>query len=179
MAVLAASGLHENDLIETQKAVQKTGIKLQIISMDQGLLSSWNESGWGLSFAVDGLLNQALAADYAGLLIPGGRRSIDKLKMTAHTKRFIGGFLDHGKPVIAMDEAAELLAFSEKITGRTVSAPDAAKTQVESAGATWSSSMVEIDSNLMTINRGHDTKAVLTPMIADFLGSSFALKKAA
>ncbi|MGQ0527070.1 MAG: DJ-1/PfpI family protein [Alphaproteobacteria bacterium] len=179
LAVLAAGGLHENDLMETQKAVRKTGIKLKIVSMDQGLLSSWNAQGWGLSFAVDTILNQALAADYAALLIPGGKRSINKLKLTAHTKRFISGFIDNGKPVIAIDEGVDLLAFSEKITGRVVSAPESLKATLETAGAEVTDTGIEQDANLMTVATARGPDLALAPAIADFLNANFTLKKAA
>ncbi len=113
IAFLVANGLDEADLIEAQKTVQALGADTRIISMDQGLVSSLNDKGWGLNFAADQALNQSLAADYSALVIPGGRRSVEKLQLTAHTKRFINGFYTTGKPVCIIDEAVELLKFAE------------------------------------------------------------------
>lgn len=113
VAFLVANGLDEADLIESQKIVQSLGADTRIISMDQGLVSSLNEHGWGLNFAADQALNQSLAADYSAVIVPGGRRSIEKLQLTAHTRRFLRGFYETGKPVCAIDEGSTLLAFAE------------------------------------------------------------------
>ncbi len=109
LAVLVASGFCENDLTAVQRVLQPLGVTMRIISVDNGLVSSWNGDGWGLNFAADSALNSALAADFSMLVVPGGQRSVDKLQLTAHTKRFIGGFIDSGKPVVAVGEALELL----------------------------------------------------------------------
>ncbi len=111
LAVLAANGFCENDLTVIQKSLQPLGVTTRIIGMDNGLISSWNGNGWGLNFAADSVLNSALAADFSMLFIPGGQRSVDKLQLTAHTKRFIGGFVGSGKPVVAVGEALGLIEF--------------------------------------------------------------------
>lgn len=113
VAFLVANGLNETDLIASQKAVQALGADTRIISMDQGLVSSLNETGWGLNFAADQGLNTSLAADYAAVVVPGGQRSIDKLQLTAHTRRFIRGFYETNKPVCVINEGKDLLTFAE------------------------------------------------------------------
>ena len=113
VAFLVANGLNESDLIETQKIVQALGGDTRIISMDQGLVSSLNDQGWGLNFAADQALNQSLAADYDAIVVPGGQRSIEKLQLTAHTRRFLRGFYETHKPVCVLNEGVELLEHSE------------------------------------------------------------------
>lgn len=113
IAFLVANGLNESDLIEAQKIVQALGGDTRIISMDQGLVSSLNDQGWGLNFAADQALKQSLAADYAGIVVPGGQRSIEKLQLTAHTRRFLRGFYETNKPVCVINEGVELLAYAE------------------------------------------------------------------
>jgi len=113
VAFLAANGLNETDLIESQKIVQALGGDTRIVGMDQGLVSSLNEHGWGLNFAADQALKQSLAADYSALVVPGGRRSIEKLQLTAHTRRFLRGFYECKKPVCVINEAVDLLEFAE------------------------------------------------------------------
>jgi len=113
IAFLVTNGFNEADLIETQKIVQGLGGDTRIVSMDQGLVSSLNDQGWGLNFAADQALKQSLAADYAGIVIPGGKRSIEKLQLTAHTRRFLRGFYETNKPVCVLNEGAELLEHAE------------------------------------------------------------------
>jgi len=113
IAFLVANGLSETDLIESQKIVQVLGADTRIIGMDQGLVSSLNAEGWGLNFASDQALKQSLAADYSGIVVPGGTRSVEKLQLTAHTRRFLRGFYDTNKPVCVVNEGSDLLAFAE------------------------------------------------------------------
>ncbi|MFK7839988.1 MAG: DJ-1/PfpI family protein [Bdellovibrionales bacterium] len=113
IAFLVANGLNERDLVEAQRVIQNLGADTRIISMDQGLVSSLNDQGWGLNFASDHALKASLAADYSAIVIPGGQRSIEKLQLTAHCKRFIRGFYDSQKPLCFMNEAQQLLEHSE------------------------------------------------------------------
>ena len=179
IAVLIANGFCEHDLTETQKSLQKAGAYVRIVSMDQGLVNSWNGEAWGLHYAADTTLNTALAADYSILVIPGGQRSIEKLKLTAHTKRFIGGFVNAHKPVVAFDEALELLVFCEKVEGRTVTGPDALEDQVTKAGGKWLNKPYAIDGSLMTGGAARGDRAAYTKAVTESLISGYAVKKAA
>lgn len=150
IAILVANGFTEQDLTFVQRALQSKGAHPRIIGMDQGLVNSWTGESWGHHFAADQALNTALAADYDMLVVPSGRRSVEKLKLTAHTRRFIGGFMDADKPVAVLGDAVELLAFAERAGQRKVAAVENAKTIVSEAGASVLDAAIVIDDNLIT-----------------------------
>jgi protease I len=179
LAVLVANGFCEKDLTEMQRALLKTGANVRIIGMDQGLVNSWNENGWGLNFAADQMLSEALGANFSMLVIPGGQRSVDKLKLTAHTRRFIGSFIDARKPVVAFDQAVDLVAFAQRITGRTVTGPENAKDEITAAGGTWAEEAFVIDGNLMTGGEATGSRAQFVAAAIEFLTESVELDKAA
>ena len=179
LAVLVANGFCEKDLTEMQRALLRTGANVRIIGMDQGLVNSWNENGWGLNFAADQQLSEALGANFSMLVIPGGQRSVDKLKLTAHTRRFIGSFMDSRKPVVAFDNALELVIFAQRIAGRTVTGPDVLKGQAEDAGAEWAAEPFVIDGNLMTGGAASGSREKFVAGALEFLTSSLAADKAA
>ncbi|MCD8570795.1 MAG: DJ-1/PfpI family protein [Alphaproteobacteria bacterium] len=118
--------------------------------MDHGLVNSWTGTAWGHHFAADCVLSTALAADFSMLLIPGGRRSVEKLKLTAHTQRFINGFLNAGKPLALMGDAVELLFANETARGRRVCGPDHAEQSAHAAGLVWENQALLADENLLT-----------------------------
>ncbi|MCC6598953.1 MAG: DJ-1/PfpI family protein [Alphaproteobacteria bacterium] len=149
IAVLVANGFSEKDMTLTQQALLPVGANIRIVSMDHGLVNSWNDLGWGLNFAADHALNEALAADYDMLIVPGGQRSIDKLKLTAHTRRFINGFTETGKPVALFEEAVDLLVFAGSASGHVVNGPEKCKAEAEAAGAQWSEDEVVISRNII------------------------------
>jgi protease I len=179
LAVLVANGFCEKDLTEMQRALFNSGANIRIIGMDQGLVNSWNESGWGLNFAADQMLSEALGANFTMLVIPGGQRSVDKLKLTAHTRRFIGSFLDARKPVVAFDQALDLVVFSNRISGRTVTGPEALKADVEAAGATFANEAFTIDGNLMTGGAATGSREEYVAAALEFLMESAIVEKAA
>jgi protease I len=150
IAVLVANGFSEKDLTFTQKNLVNAGGVLRIVGMDHGLVNSWNDQGWGLNFATDQVLSEALAADFDMLIVPGGQRSIDKLKLTAHTRRFVGGFVGMNKPVAFFEEAVDLLLFAERAQGYTVTGPEKLQAEAEMAGADWSGESSVVCKNIIT-----------------------------
>jgi protease I len=178
-AILVASGFDEDDMTQSQRALQSLGIQCRLISMDPGLINSWKQQAWGLNFAADAVLSASLAADFDILVIPSGARSIEKLMLTAHTRRFVGGFMDAQKPVIAFDDAVRLIAFAQKIAGLNVCAPDSARAEIELAGGTCVAAPFVQSGNLLTgvIAGGPltDSRSKFIAAITDFLASRESL----
>lgn len=180
VAILIANGFSEQDMTEAQRKLSEAGANVRIIGMDHGLVNGWNGEAWGHHFAADNVLSSALAADYSVLVIPGGQKSIDKLKLTAHTKRFISGFVDAGKPIAVMGDAIDLLVFVEKVAGRTVGGEVLVKDSAEQAGASWSEDRIVIDGNLLTgKTAGLDIKLYAQAMVDHFVNDISPLQEVA
>jgi len=150
IAVLISNGFNETEFLTIQKTMIEQGASLRIVSTDSGLVNGWDGKGWGHNFAIDAQLNTALGIDYDAVIIPGGQRSLDKLKLTAHSRRFIGSFIAAIKPVICMGDAVQLLAHTDHVAGRNVAGPDAKKGMVEAAGASWAGADVTLDGTILT-----------------------------
>lgn len=162
IAILAANGFNQNEMTSMQRALQSCGAGAKVIAMGNTLLQGWDISGWGHSFVADQLLNEALAADYTMLIIPGGKRSVETLKTTAHTKRFLRGFMDMNKQVVIFSDAVELLAHCECDEGRKVASEDEA---------------VIVDGQLITVS-GTDVESNVS-MVMDELAGFTSMQKAA
>ena len=137
-AVLVAGGFEEKGFLAVQKAMLARGATLKIVSTDKNLVNGWDGQGWGHNFPVDAPLNTSLGIDYDGVIVPGGHRSHDRLNATAHTKRFLSSFTATGRFVVAMDDAASLLAACGLVEGQVIAGPDSARAPVEKAGGSWS-----------------------------------------
>ncbi len=179
VAVLAANGFDEKDFIAVQRAMAEAGATLRIISTDQGLVNGWDGQGWGHNFAVDTQLNTALGVDYDALVIPGGQRSMEKLRLTAHTRRFIGSFMGAMKPVAVMGDAMHLMVFAEQLNGKTVSAPAALEATVIKAGATWQETPVSMDGALVTGVCDDASRASFISTMVELFEQNTALQQAA
>ena len=150
VAVLISNGFDEQNFLSAQKVLIEMGATIRLVSSNQGLVNGWDGSGWGHNYAVDEPLNTALGADYAAVVIPGGQRSMEKLKLTAHTRRFIGSFMASNKPVAVMGDAVMLMALTEQVMNREVTGTMDSKDMVEQSGAIWSDDNVMLDGNLLT-----------------------------
>lgn len=120
IAILVANGFNEKDLTALQRPLIQAGANTRLISTENGLVHSWNGESWGLHYAVDTPLSAALGADYDMLVIPGGSRSMEKLRLTAHTRRFVNSFAVTGKPVAVCGEAQEILVFAGVEAGNVI-----------------------------------------------------------
>ena len=149
IAVLVANGFEEKSFLSAQKMMLEMGATIRVISTNQGLVNGWDGAAWGHNYAVDAPLNTALGVDFEALVIPGGTRSIEKLKMTAHTRRFIGSFMAANKPVAVMGDAVMLMAHAEQLDGREVSGPEDCRMMATHQGATWSQDMM-MDKNMLS-----------------------------
>ncbi len=90
--------------------------------------------------------------NYDGLVIPGGRAP-EYLRNNTQVMAIVKYFLTANKPIAAVCHAAQMLAASGLIKGRTVSAYPACQAEVELAGATYANIAVDAavtDGNLVT-----------------------------
>jgi putative intracellular protease/amidase len=150
VAILVANGFEEVDMTEPQRALLAAGTVPKLISPEQGLVNGWHGKAWGHYFPIDSSLSTALAADFDALLIPGGERGVEKLAGNPHTKRFIRGFMDGGKPVAAIGHAPILLIGAERANGRMLACSTPVRVALEAAGARISEEPIAVDGNLIT-----------------------------
>ena len=151
VAILIANGFHEIEMTSFQRALIEAGASPKIVSVESSLAHGWQGKGWGHYHPVDKHLSDALAADYDVLLLPSGYRGHDKLKQTAHTRRFIGGFMMGLKPVLAMGDAVKMMAEIGVIKGMMVAAAEEFRPAIAENGAVVSENSPTIHNNLMTI----------------------------
>jgi protease I len=174
-ALLVANGFCEADVTQTQRALLELGAALRIVSPEVGLACGWADEGWGHNFAVDVNIRTALGADYSMLVVPGGQRSIEKLRLTAHTRRFISSFIGSGKPVAVFDEAFELLANAADLSGRKLAGLAANEPAVLEAGADWDASGLWVDNNLLTATTAEKRDEIIARMAKLFVEQARAV----
>jgi protease I len=180
IAILVSNGFNQQDMTDTQKLLTSLGVSLKIVSPDQGLVNGWEGAGWGHHFAVDQQLSTSLGADFDILVVPGGQRSLDKLKTTAHTRRFVNSFLSAGKPVALFDNAVDLLVYAAQALGRNVAVPEDMQAALVEAGAVVAEQSPAIDGALYTGRVGSDEeRAVFIAGMLDFFASYATMERQA
>ena len=173
MVVMVANGFDEQDFSLTQRLLASQGAMPKIISPENGLVNSWRveggKEGWGHHFPVDAVVSTVLAADYDGLVVVGGSRSIDKLKENAHCRRIMRGFMDACKPVMLLGAAVEMLQVAERAKGYTVTGAAAVEKTMSDAGATWVEADLYMDEHLLTAVSASDSAEFADATVSLFL----------
>ena len=151
VAILIANGFDEIEMTSFQRALIEVGASPKIVSVESSLAHGWQGKGWGHYHPVDKHLSDALAADYDVLIVPSGYRGHEKLKQTAHTRRFIGGFMMAIKPVLAMGDAVKMMAEIGVIKGMMVAASEDIRAVLTENSVVASDNSPTIHNNLMTM----------------------------
>jgi protease I len=168
VCILVASGFAEQQFSFITKGLLKTGAVLKTVAPETGLVHGWLGNDWGHYFPVDVQIAEALGSDFDCIIFLGGARAVEKLKSNLHVQRILRHFTAAGKPVIAIEEALELLARYEALAGREVSALPGSTAIAAAAGATVIKQNVTSDGPLLTFARfeGEDLLDTLIPHLA-------------
>ncbi|MGY6552690.1 MAG: type 1 glutamine amidotransferase domain-containing protein [Erythrobacter sp.] len=154
--IIATDGFEQSELVEPKRLLEEAGAKTVIASLKDGEITGWKEKDWGDSVAVDLLIDDVRADDYAALLLPGGQINPDILRMSDTVISLIKAFDKIQKPIAAICHAPWLLAEANIIGGRTVTGWPSIRTDLTNAGATVVDESVVIDGNIITSRKPDD-----------------------
>ena len=177
IAIIAADGFDEHQMTEIQRALVKATARVKIVAPENGIVNGWQGDIWGHHFHVDSPIHETLGSDFNMLVLPGGTRSIEKLKANPHTRRILNHFLDAKKPIAAIGGGVALLALGDKVTGRTVAASIEIQDELKKAGIEIGTDEPEIDGNILT-STGEDLSAWVAATL-EFFADAELVKRAA
>jgi protease I len=168
VAILAAEGFEEAELIEPKKALEAAGAEARVVSPAQGEVQGWRHFDKGQRVKVDVPLDQADAADFDALMLPGGVANPDQLRTMPKAVQFVRAFFEAGKPVAAICHGPWTLVEAGVVRGRTLTSWPSLKTDLTNAGATWVDREVCVDQGLVSSRKPDDLPAFNRKMIEEF-----------
>jgi protease I len=168
IAILVEQGFEEVELTSPRDALHAAGAETHVISPRDGKVKGWDMTDWGEEVEVDVPLDGASAADYHGLLLPGGVMNPDKLRRNEKAQRFIREFFEAGKPVAAICHAPWSLIDAGVVDGRTVTSYHSIQQDLKNAGAAWVDREVVVDQGLVTSRNPDDLPAFNRKMVEEF-----------
>jgi protease I len=180
VAILAADGFEEVELVRPRKALEEAGATTEIVSPSASdEIQGMNHDEKGASVSVDIALEEADAADYDALMIPGGLINPDTLRSNKLAVDFVRKFFAAGKPVAAICHAPWVLIDAEVVRGRILTSWPAMQTDVRNAGGYWVYREVVADKGLVTSRKPDDIPAFNAKMIEEFCEGAHAAEAAA
>jgi protease I len=168
IAVLATDGVEQVELTTPWEALIKAGAKPQLVSLDGGEIQAMNHLDKGDMFAVDAVVSEVDARDFAGLVIPGGVANPDKLRMDEGAVSFVREFFELNKPVAAICHAPWIMVEADVLRGRTITSYPSLETDVRNAGGEWVDKTVQVDQRLVTSRKPDDLPAFCDKMVEVF-----------
>lgn len=168
VAILATDGFEQSELIEPRKALMAEGATCHVVSPKSGTLKGWKDGDWGDEVEVDRTLREVRPADYAALLLPGGVKNPDTLRMDPKAVEFVNAFVQAQKPIAAICHGPQTLIETGMVRGRRMTSYASLKTDLKNAGATWVDEEVVVDRGLVTSRKPDDIPAFNARMIEAF-----------
>lgn len=163
--ILATDGFEQSELLEPRKALEAAGIETVLASPKSGSIKGWSNANWGESVKVDAALGEVDAADFDGLLLPGGQMNPDALRMEDEVIGLIGDFDDADKPIAAICHGPWLLVEADVIRDRTVTGWPSVRTDLANAGGKVVDKEVATDGFLITSRKPDDIPAFTEALI--------------
>lgn len=170
IAVLAADGFEKVELTAPVAALKQEGATVEVIALHPGRIRGMNVHQPADLIHVDKTVNEAIAADYDGLLIPGGYISPDLLRQSALARSFVRDLNALGKPVALMSQAASVLTSAGLVNNRRLTSWPGMRDDMVNAGATWLNDDVVRDGNWLSSRGPQDIAPFIRAMIPLFAG---------
>ncbi|MEO8319025.1 MAG: type 1 glutamine amidotransferase domain-containing protein [Bradyrhizobium sp.] len=167
IAILATNGFEQSELETPMARLKSAGATVEIISLVAGEIKGWDNKDWGRAVNVDKTLDQAAAADYDALVLPGGQINPDLLRVEPKALAFIKEIFEAGKIVAAVCHAPWLLIESGIAKGRKMTSYKSIQTDVKNAGAIWEDSEVVVDKGVITSRNPGDLEAFSAKIIEE------------
>ena len=159
IAVLATNGFEQAELTEPVKALRAAGATVQVIAPEAGEIQGMKHDQKGDKTKVDLELSKARAADFDGLVLPGGVANPDTLRINPAAVKFIKSFVTEGKPIAAICHGPWTLIEAGAVKGKTMTSWPSLHSDLQNAGANWVDEEVVVDGNLVTSRKPDDLPA--------------------
>jgi len=169
IAIIAADGVENVELVTPREAVQNAGATTELISLEAGEIQSMNHDLEPADkIAVDKVIADASVDDYDGLILPGGVANPDNLRQNGDVIAFLQAFFKTGKPVGVICHGPWTLVEADLVRGRTLTSYPSIRTDIRNAGGNVVDEEVVVDQGLVSSRDPDDLPAFCAKIVEEF-----------
>ena len=156
VAILVDDGFEQVEMVKPREALQAAGAKTTLISPQKDEVQGWDHDEKADLFPVDVTLADAKPTEYDALMLPGGVRNPDALRMNSKAMLFVHAMEIAKKPIAAICHAPWLLVETDYVRGHKVTSWPSLRTDIINAGGDWVDEAVVSDGLLVTSRKPSD-----------------------
>ena len=169
IAIIAADGVEEVELVKPREAVEEAGAETELLSIDTGEIQSTNNDlDKSETYSVDKTVADASVDDYAGVILPGGVVNPDKLRADEDVISFLQEFFKTGKPVGVICHGPWTLVEADLVRDRKITSFPSVRTDIVNAGGNWVDEEVVVDQGLVSSRNPDDLPAFCAKIVEEF-----------
>ncbi|WP_280419612.1 type 1 glutamine amidotransferase domain-containing protein [Nocardia carnea] len=169
VAVLAADGVEQVELVQPRSAVEDAGASTALLSLKPGEIQAMNHDvEKGDTFRVDRVVGECSPDEFDALLLPGGTTNPDKLRQDPDAVRFVRDFFATGKPVGVICHGPWTMVEADVVRGRTLTSYPSVRTDIRNAGGNVVDDQVVTDHGLVSSRNPDDLPAFCAKIVEEF-----------
>jgi protease I len=168
IAILATDGVEQSELMQPMQAARDAGARVELVSLKPGQIVPEKSDAKTDPVGVDRTVADTTADDYDALILPGGTKNPDRLRMNRDAVEFVRAFFDAGKPIASICHGPWMLVEADVVRGLTLTSWPSLQTDIRNAGGRWVDEEVHTDDGIVTSRKPADLPAFCAKMIEEF-----------
>ena len=163
--IVATDGFEEWELFGPREILQKRGAEVVLASLKLDPIQATLHDDPGKSIRPDLTVDDANADDFDALILPGGVRNPDQLRIHGDVIELIKAFNQQGKPIGAICHGPWLLVEADLLRGRKATSWPSIRTDLRNAGAEVVDEAAVTDGNIVTSRNPNDVEAFTNALV--------------
>ena len=163
--IVATDGFEEWELFGPRNILQKRGADVQLASLKRDPIQATVHDDPGKTIHPDLTVDEASADDFDALILPGGVRNPDQLRLHSNVIELIRAFDRQRKPIAAICHGPWLLVEADLLRGRTATSWPSIRTDLRNAGANVVDEPAVTDGNIVTSRKPDDVESFTEALI--------------
>ena len=163
--IVATDGFEEWELFGPREILQKRGAEVVLASLSLDPIQATVHDDPGRTIRPDLTIDETIADDFDALILPGGVRNPDNLRVHGKVIDLITAFNTQGKPIGAICHGPWLLVEADLLRGRTATSWPSIRTDLRNAGAAVVDEAAVTDGNIVTSRKPDDVEAFTAALI--------------
>jgi protease I len=163
--IVATDGFEEWELFGPRKILQERGAEVVLASLKLDPIQATVHDEPGKTIKPDLTVDNVNVDDFDALILPGGVRNPDQLRLHGNVIALVRLFAEQGKPIGAICHGPWLLVEADLLRGRTATSWPSIRTDLRNAGATVVDEAAVIDCNIVTSRKPDDVEPFTNALI--------------